>query len=62
MKDDPIIDRIRQIRHEISAEHGHDPARLVEHYMELDRQRKKANQPSSSEDSFQVRKESKNGE
>ena len=37
---DPVIDEIRQIRHEISAQFGHDPARLVAHYMELQKQYK----------------------
>jgi len=32
---DPIIDQIREVRHRISAEFGHDPQRLVEHYMRL---------------------------
>jgi hypothetical protein len=35
MKSDPIIDQIREVRHRISEEFGHDPARLVEHYMKL---------------------------
>lgn len=32
MKPDPVIDEIRQIRREISAEMGHDPRRLQEYY------------------------------
>lgn len=32
---DPVIDEIRQVRHEISARFDHDPRRLVEHYLEL---------------------------
>lgn len=36
-RSDPTIDRIRQVRHEISERFGHDPARLVAHYMELDK-------------------------
>ena len=32
--EDPI-DRIRRVRHEISAKLDHDPHKLVEHYMEL---------------------------
>ena len=39
MKDDPAIKRIRDVRHQISEEHGHDPKRLVAYYMELQRQR-----------------------
>ena len=35
---DPVIDRVRQARHEISARFGHDTAKLVAHYMELQKQ------------------------
>ncbi len=34
---DPPIDEIRAVRHEISARFGHDPRKLVEHYMQLQR-------------------------
>ena len=34
-KKDPPIDEIRAARHRISAEHGHDPRRLVEYYRKL---------------------------
>lgn len=37
MNPDPLIDEIRAVRRKISAEFGHDPHRLVAHYMELDR-------------------------
>jgi hypothetical protein len=37
--DDPIIDEIYETRCRISAEFGHDPKRLVEHYMELEKTR-----------------------
>jgi hypothetical protein len=32
---DPVIDEIREIRHRISERFAHDPARLVDYYMEL---------------------------
>jgi len=32
--EDEPIERIRRTRHEISAQHGHDPRRLVEYYVE----------------------------
>lgn len=35
---DPVIDRIREVRHEISRSVGHDPQRLIAHYMELQKQ------------------------
>ena len=31
----PVIDEVRAIRQRISARFGHDPARLVAYYMEL---------------------------
>jgi hypothetical protein len=36
--DDPVIDEIRRVRHEISAQFDHDPRRLVEHYIELQKE------------------------
>lgn len=35
MYKDEVLDRIRQVRQEISEEHGHDPYRLVEYYHSL---------------------------
>jgi hypothetical protein len=35
---DPVIDEIREIRHRISARFDHDPAKLVAHYMEFQKQ------------------------
>ena len=32
---DPVIDEIREVRHNISARVDHDPERLVLYYMEL---------------------------
>jgi hypothetical protein len=32
---DPLIDEIREVRRRISERFGHDPRKLVEHYMEL---------------------------
>ena len=37
---DPVIDEIREVRHQISARFNHDPERLVAHYMELQEQYK----------------------
>lgn len=33
--DDPTITRIREVRHQISEECGHDPQRIVEYYSKL---------------------------
>ncbi len=34
MKKDSTIQAIRKVRHEISSEFGHDPKKLVFHYIE----------------------------
>ena len=34
-KDDPTITRIREARHRISEECGHDPQKMVEYYSKL---------------------------
>ena len=34
-KDDPTIERIRETRHRISEEHNHDPEKIVQYYLEL---------------------------
>lgn len=38
MKDDPAIAKIREVRHRISAEHDHDPRKVVEYYIEMQKQ------------------------
>lgn len=35
---DPVIDEVRAVRHRISASFGHDPARLVAHDIEMQKQ------------------------
>jgi hypothetical protein len=35
---DPVVDEIREVRHRISERFGHDPARLVAYYVELQEQ------------------------
>ena len=35
---DPVIDEIREVRHQISTRVDHDPARLVAYYMKLQEQ------------------------
>jgi hypothetical protein len=37
---DPVIDEIREVRHQISADLGHDPKRLIDHYMKLQERHK----------------------
>ena len=44
MKDDQVISEIRRVRHQISAQVGHDVRRLGEHYMELERQARASGQ------------------
>jgi hypothetical protein len=38
MKKDEAINQIRSIRHTISEENGHDPRRLVNYYIHLQKQ------------------------
>ena len=38
MQPDPAIDEIREVRRKISAEFGHDPRRLMAHYVEIEKQ------------------------
>jgi len=38
MKDDPAIAKIREVRHRISEEHDHDPRKVVEYYIEMQKQ------------------------
>ncbi len=42
MEPDPLIDEIHEIRRQISAEFGHDPRRLVAHYMEREREMRRS--------------------
>ena len=35
LKDDPVIERIRETRHQISEEFNHDPQRIIEYYLRL---------------------------
>ncbi|MBI2434694.1 MAG: hypothetical protein HYV26_17700 [Candidatus Hydrogenedentes bacterium] len=35
MEDDPVIARIQEVRHQISAACDHDPDKLVDYYLEL---------------------------
>ena len=41
MKDDPVIERIRKIRHKISQEHDHSTERLIKHYQEMEKKTKR---------------------
>jgi hypothetical protein len=39
-KDDPTIEMIRETRHRISEEYKHDPQKIVEYYLELQKKYK----------------------
>ncbi len=41
MKDDPVIERIREVRRKISEEHGHDTEKLIKHYQEMEKKTKR---------------------
>ena len=50
MKDDPAIDRVRKVRHQISAECDHDPKKLVAYYEKRARLRKEHRQKRDAHD------------
>ena len=42
MQSDPAIDEIREVRRKISAEFGHDPRRLMQHYKEMEEEMRRS--------------------
>ncbi len=42
MEPDPAIDEIREVRRKISAEFGHDPRRLMQHYKEMEEEMRRS--------------------
>jgi hypothetical protein len=42
MESDLAIDEVREIRRKISAEFGHDPRRLMQHYKEMEEEMRKS--------------------
>lgn len=48
MKEMQNITEIRDVRRRISERFGHDPARLVKHYMDLQEERDDAGKPVKS--------------
>ena len=40
MKKDKTIERIRNIRHQISAEYNHNPKKLLAHYRQMEKRYK----------------------
>ena len=39
---DPAIDEVREVRRRISAESGHDPRRLMAHYVEFEKEMRRS--------------------
>jgi len=37
MKRDPVVERIREVRHKISEKYDHDTTKLIKHYQELEK-------------------------
>jgi hypothetical protein len=56
---DPLIDEIRAVRHQISEEVGHDPAKLIEYYMKLQERHKDrlVDSPKEGKDSTDMHRE-----
>jgi hypothetical protein len=48
--DDEDIARVREVRHRISERFGHDPYRLVAHYIERQREREHPSAPAAEPD------------
>jgi hypothetical protein len=46
--DDEDIARVREVRHRISERFGHDPYRLVAHYIERQRDREHSAEPDAA--------------
>jgi len=46
---DPALDQIREVRHQISAEFGHDPARVLAYYTEFEEQLLRKRVPMTGE-------------
>jgi len=57
-KNDPALDAIRKVRHQISREFDNDPARLIEHYIELQRRMEKSKIVRGPDDSEATRLDS----
>lgn len=49
-KTDPLIDEIRQIRHEFSAEFDHDPKKMYAYYKQVEKELKASDQYTFLED------------
>jgi hypothetical protein len=53
-KTDPALAAIRNVRHEISREFNNDPARLIAHYIELQRRIEKSKIVQGPDDADQT--------
>jgi hypothetical protein len=51
---DEEIARIREVRHQISEQFGHDPYRLVAYYMELEKQHPEGPVPAPDSEIIQA--------
>ena len=40
MQDDPAIAAVREVRHRISQQYGHDPKKLIAYYIQLQEKHK----------------------
>ena len=41
MKEDPVIERIRDVRRKISEQHDHDTKKLIKHYQQMQQKTKR---------------------
>jgi hypothetical protein len=53
-QDDPTIARVREARHQISEACGHDPQRLVDYYIELQKKYESRLQKKSEDEEMRA--------
>ena len=52
MKNDPLIDEIRQVRHQISAEFDHNTKKMFAYYKQVEKELRASDQYSFLEDNI----------
>lgn len=48
LKDDIAIERVREVRHRISADHGHESKKIVDYYIEMQKKYENRIEPASN--------------
>ena len=61
MKNDPVIEAVREVRHRISESVGHDPRQLVAYYRQR-QERRRSHSPRSALGGTDIRTSQQEGE